>query len=57
MIKVTIQVGKSKPHLYEVPKKAAEEILTLAHNASSDGLRSKAVLALQQPTNKKSPSE
>jgi DNA-binding XRE family transcriptional regulator len=35
-IKVTIQVGGAKPHLYEVPKKAAQEILTLAHNASSD---------------------
>jgi DNA-binding XRE family transcriptional regulator len=35
-IKVTIQIGKSKPHLYEVPKKAAEEILTLANKASSD---------------------
>lgn len=35
-IKVKIQVGSAKPHLYEVPKETARKILTLAHNASSD---------------------
>ncbi len=35
MIKIKIQVGRSKPHLYEIPQEAAQEIVTLAHNSSS----------------------